>query len=257
MTAIETSAPEARSGGGRTLPGAAVILGARNLGGAIARDLLDLDVAVASVARTRGDLEVLAGEGAVPLAADAADPEQLRTTFERAAEALGSLELIVNAVSATRPPQDVSGFGGGTIRQASTAGLEGWLELPVRQAFVFLRESARALAGAEGTIIQVLGAPARRPAPERGLVAGAQAAIRAMTTSAALELREYGIHVALVIVDGPIESPKTERMTRGMPAEALVQMADVSGAIGYLATQSARGWSHELVITPEGGRYVP
>ena len=56
---------------------AAVVLGARNLGAAITSDLLERGVRVAAVARTRGDLDLLERGGAVPLQADAADPEQL------------------------------------------------------------------------------------------------------------------------------------------------------------------------------------
>ena len=36
-----------------------------------------------------------------------------------------------------------------------------------------------------------------------------------------------GVHVKLLIVDGIIESPKTARMTDGMPREALVRQDDV------------------------------
>jgi NAD(P)-dependent dehydrogenase (short-subunit alcohol dehydrogenase family) len=61
-----------RSGNGRTHAKwstatgthAAVVLGARNLGAAITRDLLDRGLRVATVARTRADLDPLAGDGA-------------------------------------------------------------------------------------------------------------------------------------------------------------------------------------------------
>ena len=59
-----------------------------------------------------------------------------------------------------------------------------------------------------------------------------------------------------LIVDGIIESPKTARMTDGMPPGALVRQDEVVAAVRYLATQSARGVSHELVLTPSGDRWV-
>ena len=236
---------------------AAVVLGARNLGGAITRDLLEREVRVATIARTRADLAALAAEGALVVSADAADPDALAAAFTRAAEELGPPSLIVNAVSASRPPDDGSGFGGGALAGASAAGFEGWATALAQQAFVFLQVGVRALEGQGGTLVQVIGAPARRAGPERGLVAAGSAAVRALAHAAAQEWRERGIHVALLIVDGIIESPKTTRMAAGMATDALVQQQDVVRAVRFLASQSARGMTHELVITPSGGRWLP
>jgi NADP-dependent 3-hydroxy acid dehydrogenase YdfG len=125
-----------------------------------------------------------------------------------------------------------------------------------RQAFVFLTAGAAALAG-RGTLVQITGAPARRAAPSRGLVAAGAAATRALTHAAALELAADGLHVALLIVDGPIASPKTARMTANLVADAIVDPAGVAAAVHALASQPARAWTHELVVTPAGGRWVP
>ena len=77
-----------------------------------------------------------------------------------------------------------------------------------------------------------------------------------MQTSA-LELRERGVHAALLIVDATIESAKTSIRLDGQPAEASTSELDVLWAISYLAAQSPRGWTHELQITPRGDRWVP
>ncbi|MGH2945301.1 MAG: SDR family oxidoreductase [Solirubrobacteraceae bacterium] len=254
--AVRSDSERVPARGGRSLPGAAVVLGARNLGAAIARDLLEHEVRVASIARTQADVDLLGAAGAVPITADASDPDRLKEALEDASNRIGPAELIVNAVS-VRPPPDGSEFGGGAIALAGMAGFEGWCVPAVRQSFVFLSEGARALEGRGGTLVEIVGAPARRAHPKRGLVAAAQAAIRAMTHAAALELRGAGIHVALLIVDGIIESPKTARMTLGMDGRALARQEDIAEAVRYLATQSARGMSHELVITPAGDRWVP
>jgi hypothetical protein len=58
-------------------------------------------------------------------------------------------------------------------------------------------------------------------------------------------------------VDGIIEALKTTRMAAGMAADALVQQEDVVRAVRLLASQCARGMTHELVITPAGGRWLP
>lgn len=234
-----------------------VVVGARNLGGAITRDLLASGMRVATLARTQADLDPLREEGAVTVSADAADPAQLSDALSRAAAELGPLDLIVNAVSAARPPDDGSGFGGGAIATASIAGFDGWAVPPARQAFVFLREGARALRGRGGTLIQIAGAPARRANPQRGLIAAGMGSVRALAHASAQELRQERIHVALLIVDGIIHSPKTARMSAGLDSDALVRQRDVVHAVRFLATQSLRGMTHELVITAAGDRWLP
>jgi NAD(P)-dependent dehydrogenase (short-subunit alcohol dehydrogenase family) len=236
----------------------AVVLGARNLGAAIARDLLADGVRVASVARTAEDLDLRARDGALPLRADASDQAQLDQALHAASRQLGPLELIVDAVSAGRPPDDGSGFGGGTLETATTEGLDGWTVSVVRQAFATLQAGTSAiLRHGGGTFVEIVGAPARRAAAGRGLIAAGGAAVRAMTHAAAAELRPQGVHVVLLIVDGIIESPKTARMPRGMAPEELVRHEDVSRAVRFLSSQTTRGVTHELVITPTGGQWLP
>jgi NAD(P)-dependent dehydrogenase (short-subunit alcohol dehydrogenase family) len=241
----------------RHTPAAAVVLGARNLGAAITRDLLAHGTRVVTITRTESDVGAVKPRGALTLTADAADREQLEESLGHAARKLGPLGLIVDAISAVRPPADGSGFGGGPLATASMAGFEGWAMAPARQAFVTLQAGIRALQGTGGTFIEIVGAPARRADPHRGLIAAGSAAVRALTHAAAQEVRESGVHVALLIVDGIIESPKTAQMTRGMSPDALVRQQDITEAVRFLASQHPRGMTHELLITPVGSRWLP
>jgi NAD(P)-dependent dehydrogenase (short-subunit alcohol dehydrogenase family) len=235
---------------------AAVVLGARNLGAAITRDLLARGVRVATIARTQSDLNLLASDGAITIRADASNPDQLAAALDHAAGQVGQPELIVNAVSPDRPPDGGSGFGGGPIASSSTAGFEAWAAPITHQALVFLGAATRA-SQRPSTVIQVTGAPARRTNPERGLISAGMAAVRALTHAAAQELRESGVHVALLIIDGIVESPKTAAMSKHLLPEALVRHEDVAHAVHYLATQSPRGLTHELVLTPAAGKWIP
>jgi NAD(P)-dependent dehydrogenase (short-subunit alcohol dehydrogenase family) len=241
----------------RQTPAVAVVLGARNLGGTIARSLLAAGWRVAIVARTQADLKPLEQAGALAICADAGDPARLQATLTEAAGALGPLDLIVNAVSAARPPGDGSGFGGGNVAAATIAGFDAWTVAVARQAFVFLTSGARALAGHGGTLVQITGAPARRADPTRGLLAAGQAATRALVHAAAQELRASGTHVVLLIVDGVIASPKTAPMAAGRPKDALVRQDDVAQAVRHLAEQSACGLTHELILTAAADRWLP
>jgi NAD(P)-dependent dehydrogenase (short-subunit alcohol dehydrogenase family) len=78
-----------------------------------------------------------------------------------------------------------------------------------------------------------------------------------MVQAAAQELREEGIHVALLAVNATIESPKTAAFTRDTPREALASMESVAATVAFLADQDARGLTHEVVVTPAGDRWIP
>jgi NAD(P)-dependent dehydrogenase (short-subunit alcohol dehydrogenase family) len=234
---------------------ALVVLGARNLGRAVLHHFRADGWEGAAVARSAASLEGIDGLG---LQADAADPEALRAALAEARERLGGLDLIVNAVSASRPPQGGGPFGGGPLAEATVEGFRGWSAAVAEQSFVFLSEGGKALrAAGGGTLVQVTGGSARRAMPGRGLWASGAAATRALTHAAAQEWRAEGIHVALLVVDATIDSPKTEERLRGKPADESAAQEDVARAVAALAAQSPRGYTHELVITPAGDRWVP
>jgi NAD(P)-dependent dehydrogenase (short-subunit alcohol dehydrogenase family) len=235
-----------------------VVLGARNLGGAIIDHFLANGWKVAGVARSRDTLERVGQRGALALEADAADPGELEAALARAAAELGPVGAVVNAVSASRPPRE-GPFGGGRLADADLSAFQGWTVAVAAQAFVFLSAGASALraGGGGGALIQITGGSSRRAMPGRGLWAAGAFATRALVQAAALELREEGIHAALLAVDATIESPKTAAFTSDSPREALADMAEVARAVGFLVGQGTRGMTHELVVTPAGDRWVP
>jgi NAD(P)-dependent dehydrogenase (short-subunit alcohol dehydrogenase family) len=230
-----------------------VVLGARNLGGAILSHHLNAGWSGAAVARSPETLETVRAAGGLPIQADASDPEQLRQVLAQAKDELGRLDLVVNAVSAARPTRQ-GPFGGGTLNEATVEDFRGWTGAVAEQAFVFLSEGVRA--GAQ-TLIQVTGGSARRAMPGRGLWAAGAAATRALVHAAAQEYREQGVHVALLIVDATIDSPKTAAMIAGKASNETADQAQIARAVEYLAGQSPRAYTHELVVTPAGDRWVP
>lgn len=237
----------------------AVVLGARNLGGAVIDYLQENGWRGAAIARSEETAAAVRERGALGIAADASDPDSLSSALARVRDELGPPSLIVNAVAASRPPDDGQGFGGGPIADATLEGFRGWAAVVAEQAFVFLSTGIHALreAGEGGTLIQVTGGSARRAMPGRGLWSAGGQATRAMVHAAAQELREEGIHVALLIVDATIESPKTAGFTRDAPKNALGDMRLIAEAVEYLALQQPRAYTHELMLTPAGDRWVP
>jgi NADP-dependent 3-hydroxy acid dehydrogenase YdfG len=240
------------------MAGTAVVLGARNLGGAILDHFREQGWNIAGVAQSDDTLEQVKARGGLALKADASDRDALTGALAQARDQYGGLDAVVNAVSAARPPSGGGAFGGGPLKDADVAAFRGWTAAVAEQAFVFLSAGADALRDTGGgALIQITGGSARRAMPGRGLWAAGAFATRALVQAAAQELRGEGIHAALLIVDATIESPKTAAFTRDTPADALADMGRIAEAVTFLVEQDARAFTHELVLTPAGERWVP
>ncbi|HUO69497.1 MAG TPA: SDR family NAD(P)-dependent oxidoreductase [Solirubrobacteraceae bacterium] len=239
------------------MPKTVVVLGARNLGGAIVDHCVEQGWNAAAVARSEDTLARVRERGAMAIEADASDADALTEALADARRQFGSVDAVVNAVTASRPPS-TGPFGGGPLDAADLEAFRGWTVAVAEQAFVFLSTGIVALRqSGGGTLVQITGGSSRRAMPGRGLWAAGAFATRALVQAAAQELRAQGIHVALLAVDATIESPKTEAYTRDLAREALADMPSVARAVGFLIEQGPRGMTHDLVITPAGDRWVP
>ena len=234
----------------------ALVFGARNLGKAIIELLVAEGWAVAGAARSDATLRGVTALGALALRADVTDASSVKRALEQVAEAHGQVDLVVNAAAAYGGERS-GPFGGGAISEAQPEAFESWAAAPARSAFTFLSASGGFLRGRgrPATVVQVTGGSARRAMAGRGLWAAGSFAVRAITNAAALELREQGIQVALLIVDAGIEPPSGPYP--GTPREALADPHEIAVAIAFLASQGARAASHELVLTPLAERWVP
>jgi NAD(P)-dependent dehydrogenase (short-subunit alcohol dehydrogenase family) len=235
----------------------ALIFGARNLGRAVIERLREDGWAVAAVARSESTLATAEAAGALAMTGDITDPESVRDALARAAEVHGGVDLVVNAASAYGGARS-GPFGGGPLAEAEPGAFDAWASAPARAAFTFLSQASRfALAQSRpATLIQVTGGSARRAMPGRGLWAAGAFGVRAITNAAALELREHGIHVALLIVDAGIE-PFEGGGREGVDRAALADPREIAHAVAFLADQGARATTHELQVTPLAERWVP
>lgn len=233
-----------------------LVFGARRLGRTLCRELAAAGWDTAAVARSEETVAALREElpGALALVGDAGRSEDVERAFAEVASRFGKVDLVVNAVTAApRGP-----FGGGELAAAPADALEPYVDGLLPAIFNVLRVGTRVLGEqGGGTLVQVTGGSARRGMPGRGPWAAAAFATRALTQAAALEARDRGVHVALLIVDGTIESDKTASWLEGKPPEASISELDVVAAVRYLESQSPRGWTHELQITPRLDRWVP
>jgi NAD(P)-dependent dehydrogenase (short-subunit alcohol dehydrogenase family) len=200
-------------------------------------------------------LAAVSARGALALEADASSPTELQRAMDEVRGQLGSLDVIVNAVTASRPPPG-GPWGGGPVADVDLDAYRGWASAVGEQAAAFLSSGARALRqGDGGTLIQVTGGSSRRAMPGRGSWAAGAFSVRALTQAAAQELRLEGIHVALLIVDATIESNKTAGT--GGSLDSMAEMGQLARAVQFLAEQQPRGYTHELQITPAAETWVP
>jgi len=235
-------------------PRSAVVFGARNLGRAVIEVLVAEGWAVAGVARSAETLAGVSAAGALAVQADVTDRASVREVLERAAAAHGSVDLVMNAASAYGG--DRSGpFGGGPIADAPPGAFDAWAAAPARSAFAFLSATGSFLLaqGTPATVIQATGGSARRAAAGRGLWAAGAFGVRAITQAAALELREHGIHVALLIIDAGIQPLSDSGAVRPEAADP----HELAAAVLFLANQGVRSATHELQVTPLAERWVP
>jgi NAD(P)-dependent dehydrogenase (short-subunit alcohol dehydrogenase family) len=226
-----------------------LVFGARNLGRVLARELSADGWRVAAVARSESTIEQLQDEvpEAIGLIGDASKPADVERIFED----VGEVDLVVNAITTT------PGFGG-PIHEAPPDALDAYVGALLPGIFNVMRVGGRVLAEqGRGTLVQVTGGSARRGNPGRGPWAAAAFATRALSQSQAAELRNQGVHVALLIVDAIIESEKTRHWLEDERPERSASMEDVARAIKYLHEQSPRSWTHELQLTPALERWVP
>ena len=226
-----------------------LVFGARNLGRVLARELAADGWRVAAVARSEQTIQNLKDEvpDAIGLIGDASNADDVERIFAD----VGNVDLVANAIT-------TSPSFGGPIHEAPPEAIDAYVGALLPGIFNILRVGGRVLAQqGHGTLVQVTGGSARRGNPGRGPWAAAAFATRALVQSQAAELREQGVHAALLIVDAIIESEKTAGWLEDEPPERSASMEDVAAAIKYLHEQSPRAWTHELQLTPALERWVP
>jgi 3-oxoacyl-[acyl-carrier protein] reductase len=232
----------------------ALVFGARNLGRAIIETLIGAGWRAAAVARSDETLAGVEAVGGLAIRADVTDPAGVTEALERTAAEHGRVDLVVNAASAYGGARS-GPFGGGPLAEAAPDAFDAWAAAPPRAAFTFLSATSRFLLdqGRGGTIVQVTGGSSRRAMPGRGLWAAGAFGVRALTQAAALELRERGIQVVLLIVDAGIEPLRGGREG----GDALADPYQLGEAVRFLGEQGTRAATHELQLTPLAERWVP
>ncbi|MEU6038379.1 SDR family oxidoreductase [Actinomadura sp. NPDC047616] len=221
--------------------------GSRGIGAAIALRLAreGADVAITYVRAADQAREVVArieaeGRRGLAIAADAADPPAVAAAVDRAAEAFGRLDVLVNNAG-------IAPYG--PLEEVSAEQVDRTLAIHVRAAFAAAQAAARHL-GPGGRIISIGSSMAERvPYPGWTLYATSKAALVGLTKGLARDLGPRGI-TANVVHPGstdtemnPADSPDAEfergfsALGRyGRPEEIAAMVAHLAGPGGDYVT---------------------
>lgn len=223
----------------------AVIAGAGpGNGTALAHRFAEAGYLVALLARDVAHVKpiLLSTADARAFACDLTDPESVEMAFSSIRSQLGSVAtLIYNAGSGVFADIDAITFD--QFENAWRLNAFGAL-LCAKQVIADMK------AAGTGDIIVVGATASRRGSANSAAFAPAKAAQRSLAESMARSLWPHGIHVALIVIDGIIDLPKTRAAMPGKPDDEFVDPVGVAQIALQLVQQSRRAWSFEVEARP-------
>jgi NAD(P)-dependent dehydrogenase (short-subunit alcohol dehydrogenase family) len=197
---------------------------------------------VACVARNPEKLTRLAQEtGAEPYSGDLTDESSVQALFARIGQEQGTPSLVVHNPSwfVMKPFLELS--------QAEF--VEAW-RVACFGGFLVGREAARAMLATGGTILFTGSTPSIKAGSGFAAFAAAKFGVRALAQSMARELGPKGVHVAHVVVDGPIDGPGNE----GLKIPKL-SPDDIAQNFLALHRQHRSAWTQELDLRPAAAKF--
>jgi NAD(P)-dependent dehydrogenase (short-subunit alcohol dehydrogenase family) len=233
--------------------GVALIVGAGDgTGAAITRTFARAGFIACPARRDYGKsqklVETLNAEGcrAHTVALDARDEGQVVDVFADIEHTLGPLEVVVyNAAIGARHP--ITELSADTFRKV-------W-ETDCLGAFLVGREAARYMQPrGSGSILFTGATSALRGGAGFAAFAAAKHGARALAQSMARELGPAGIHVAHIIVDGPIDGEFVRttfpQLVAERPADGILNPDAIADNYLMLHRQPRNAWTQELDLRP-------
>jgi 3-oxoacyl-[acyl-carrier protein] reductase len=191
-----------------------------------------------------------AGGRAITAQADIADPAQVARMFASAETAFGGVDVLVNNAGIMRLA---------TIGDSDDALFDSQIGVNLKGAFNTLREASRRLRDG-GRIINVSSSVVGLLQPTYGVYAATKAALEAMTSILAKELRGRNITVN-AIAPGPTATklfldgkPQAviDHLAKLAPLERLGQPEDIANAVAFLAGPDG-AWINGQTLRANGG----
>lgn len=227
----------------------AVVLGVGpGLGAAVAHRFAREGFAVGLMARSfeqltqvQSEIEQSGGK-ALSVTVDATDPASVKAAFEQVRSQFGSPEVFV--------------YNAGAFKMA------GILELTPEQfeqnwkvncfgAFLAVQQVLPAMVErGRGTILLTGATAAVRGSAKFAALAVGKFGLRALAQSLAREFGSQGIHVAHIIIDGMINTPRVRAMASQREEHTLLSPEAIAQTYWQLYQQDATAWTLELDLRP-------
>jgi len=227
----------------------AVVLGiGPGLGAAVARRFSREGFALALMARRDEELETVQadiqeiGGVALPVSADATDPASVASAFDKVRKDLGAPEVFVHNASA---------FQMGGILEIAPEQFEACWRASCLGAFLGAQQVLPAmLENGQGTIIFTGATASLRGSARFSCLAVGKFGLRALAQSMARELGPQGIHVAHVIIDGQINTPRMREMSPEREEYTMLSPDAIAETYWQLHSQDSTAWTLELDLRP-------
>jgi NAD(P)-dependent dehydrogenase (short-subunit alcohol dehydrogenase family) len=223
-----------------------------SLGSAIARTFA-ADGFTVCVSRRNGDklkplvdeIERLGGK-AIAFGSDARREDQVIAMIDQIEREVGPLEAAV---------YNVGGNVQFSILETTSRVYSKVWEMGCFGGFLVGREVARRMVGrGRGTILFTGATASLRGSAGYAAFAGAKHGLRALAQSMARELGPKNIHVAHVVIDGPIDTPFTRErfpeIYKQRPPDGVLLPDDIARNYLALHHQKRSAWTHELDLRP-------
>ena len=227
---------------------AAVLGVGPGLGSAVARRFAREGFAMALMARREesvaGVREEIEGDGgtALPVTADATDPASVETAFGRVRSELGSPEVFVYNAGA---------FQMGGILEIEPERFDECFKANCAGAFYAARQVLPAMVEAgRGTILLTGATASLRGSARFSALAVGKFGLRALAQSMAREFGPQGIHVAHVIIDGQINTPRVLEMSPDREEHTMLSTEAIAATYWQLHSQDPTAWTLELDLRP-------
>ena len=227
----------------------AAILGVGpGLGAAVARRFAREGFAVALMARREQSVadvqEEIEGAGgrALPVSADATDPASVAAAFDEVRSNLGAPEIFVYNAGA---------FQMGGILDLSPEKFDECFKANCAGAFYAAQQVLPAMVdGGRGTVLLTGATAALRGGARFSALAVGKFGLRALAQSMAREFGPRGIHVAHVVVDGQIDTPRVREMSPGREDHTMLSPDAIAETYWQLHSQDRTAWTLELDLRP-------
>ncbi|GAA0334765.1 SDR family NAD(P)-dependent oxidoreductase [Sphingomonas oligophenolica] len=201
---------------------------------------------VAILGREQAKLEAASAEvaGVEGYVCDVTDPIAVARTFSAIKEALGETDvLLFNAGSGVFK----------SVEEISPEDFESAWRVNAYGALLCSQAVLPAMkARGSGAIIFTGATASLRGGKATAAFAPAKAAQRSLAQSMARAMWPKGIHVAVIIVDGAVDLPRTRAAMPDKAADFFVAPAGVAETAWFLVHQDRRAWSFEVEARPFG-----